>query len=93
MTTQSIDRQPGDFNPDALREHRHAAGLTQKQLAEMCGVSVMRIYQLEKPSTRTEPRHRLALAIRRALGVTAEQLAVPDTARVKRKKGARSSAA
>jgi transcriptional regulator with XRE-family HTH domain len=75
--TNALVRQPGDFDPRALRRIRFRAGLTQGQLATECGVSRVRITQLENPNTPDAPSAPLFRALADALGVEPERLEVP----------------
>ncbi len=58
-----------------LRRARHARGYSQQQLARMAGVSRQAVSAVE--SGLSDPSLRVALALSRALGLTAEELFGP----------------
>jgi transcriptional regulator with XRE-family HTH domain len=57
-----------------LRELRHAAGLTQDQLAERARLSVTMVQNLERPSDAGNPRLTTLWALADALGVPVADL-------------------
>ena len=63
----------------SVREHRRAAGLTQRQLAQRSGLSVAAVRDLEQSRSR-RPRRRSLDALVRSLGLDAGQSAALDAA-------------
>lgn len=61
---------------DVLKELREAAGLTQRQLAELVGVTDQTISNLERGATK--PTLDTARALARVLGVAVEALFASD---------------
>lgn len=60
-----------------VRDRRQATGLTQRQLAGRAGVSLGTVRDLEQGRTRRPQPGSLA-ALARALGLSPEQIGVPD---------------
>lgn len=57
MTTRARQRpkDPLDHEPEAVTYAREKAGLTRTQLAEMCGVSLSLISEIEKGTRNATP--------------------------------------
>jgi transcriptional regulator with XRE-family HTH domain len=66
---------PSTVGQKTMREWREEREMTQRQVAEACGVTVGAIQGVE--SGRNEPHIGLALGIAQALGVPVEQIAWP----------------
>lgn len=62
-------REPTTEFGKRLRELREKRGLTQPQLAEMCGVSLAHISMLETGYRENVPRRKTVLLLAEALGV------------------------
>lgn len=65
---------------DRVRAAREAAGLTQVQLADRLGWPRQHLHRIETGAVR-DPGVSRVLAIARALGVTVDELAAPETCR------------
>lgn len=66
-----------------LREWRERRGLTQRQLADNTGISVMSVIRLERDSGSPSPTLSMLERLARALGITVRQLLPPESPRRK----------